>query len=209
MINNSWTCPESEGCTDPQILRAVVENVRAAGVAVVLAAGNGGGACSTITEVPPIYEAGFTVGATDNADQIAGFSSIGPVTVDGSHRLKPDLTAPGVNVRSAGLSGGYAANFSGTSAAAPHVTGAIALLWSAVPARAGEVDGTERALEAGAVPLRLDLTCGAFSGLVVPNHVFGWGRLDLAEAYAEFLPPRELRLPGGERAQPRALPPRP
>ena len=208
VINNSWSCPESEGCTDPDILREVVENVRAAGVAVVIAAGNAGATCSTIDEVPAIYEAGFSVGATDSADQIAGFSSLGPVTVDGSHRLKPDLTAPGVNVRSASLSAGYMPNFSGTSAAAPHVTGAIALLWSAVPAREGEVDGTELALEGGAVPLTLDLPCGGFSGLVVPNHVFGWGRLDVAGAYAQFLPPRELRLPDAERADPRALPPR-
>ncbi len=208
IINNSWTCPESEGCTVPDILRSVVENVRAAGVAVVLAAGNGGPECSTIDQVPAFYEAGFSVGATDSADQIASFSSLGPVTADGSGRLKPDLTAPGVNVRSAGLSGGYVPNFSGTSAAAPHVTGAVALLWSAVPGRVGDVDGTELALEAGAVPLTLDLTCGVFSGLVVPNHIFGWGRLDVAGAYGRFLP-REPRLPAVGRPDPRVVPPRP
>lgn len=209
VINNSWTCPESEGCTDPNILRSVVENVRAAGVAVVLAAGNDGATCSTITEVPAIYEAGFSVGATDSADQIAGFSSLGPVTVDGSNRLKPDLTAPGVNVRSASLSAGYKTNFSGTSAAAPHVAGAIALLWSAVPGRVGDVDGTELALEAGAVPLTLDLPCDEFSGLVVPNHIFGWGRLDVAGAYAQFLPPRLPRVLADGRPDPRVVPPRP
>ncbi|MEX0879169.1 MAG: S8 family serine peptidase [Thermoanaerobaculia bacterium] len=209
VINNSWTCPESEGCTDPNILRSVVENVRAAGVAVVLAAGNDGATCSTITEVPAIYEAGFSVGATDAADQIAGFSSLGPVTVDGSNRLKPDLTAPGVNVRSASLSAGYKTNFSGTSAAAPHVAGAIALLWSAVPGRVGDVDGTELALEAGAVPLTLDLPCDEFSGLVVPNHIFGWGRLDVAGAYAQFLPPRLPRVLADGRPDPRVVPPRP
>ena len=207
VVNNSWTCPESEGCTDPDILRGVVENVRAAGVAVVLVAGNGGAVCSTISEVPSIYEAGLTVGATDLSDAIAPFSSLGPVTVDGSRRLKPDLTAPGVNVRSAGLSGGEVLNFSGTSAAAPHVAGAIALLWSAVPERAGDVDAAERALEAGAVPLRLDLPCEGFSGLDVPNHIFGWGRLDVARAYGHLVP-REPRLPALGRADPRTLPPR-
>ncbi|HEV7499961.1 MAG TPA: S8 family serine peptidase, partial [Vicinamibacteria bacterium] len=64
VINNSWTCPASEGCTSPDVLQAVVENVRAAGIAVVFAAGNSGGAsrgalpsCSTITDVPAFYAA--------------------------------------------------------------------------------------------------------------------------------------------------------
>ncbi len=106
VINNSWGCPASEGCTDPDVLRAVVENVRAAGIFVAVAAGNGGPACSTIQTVPEFYEASFSVGATTLVDTIAGFSSRGPVTVDGSNRVKPDVVAPGVSIRSSVPGGG-------------------------------------------------------------------------------------------------------
>ncbi len=197
VVNNSWSCPASEGCTDPEILRAVVENVRAAGVAVVVAAGNGGTYCSNIAEAPSIYEASITVGATDDADLIANFSSLGPVTVDGSNRLKPDLCAPGVNVRSAEPLGAYRSNFSGTSAATPHVTGAIALLWSAIPGLAGNVVGTARVLEESALPLTGSMTCGGFEGSAVPNTVFGWGRLDV-EAALEAAGGRALPILAGE-----------
>jgi hypothetical protein len=92
VINNSWGCPPSEGCTDPAVLKAIVENVRAAGIVVVVSAGNSGPACSTISDVPAFYVASFSNGATTCADAIASFSSRGPITVSGSNRLKPDLS---------------------------------------------------------------------------------------------------------------------
>ena len=122
VINNSWGCPPAEGCTYPEILRTVVENVRAAGIVVVASAGNSGSSCATVQDPPAIYAAAFTVGATDANDTIAGFSSRGPVTVDGSGRLKPDIAAPGSSVRSAIRGGGYG-TMSGTSIASPHVAG--------------------------------------------------------------------------------------
>ncbi len=208
-INNSWTCPANEGCTNPNVLRAVVENTRAAGVAVVAAAGNQGASCSTIGEVPAIYDAAITVGATSLEDAIAGFSSFGPVTADGSNRLKPDLVAPGVGVRTSMPSGGYLSTFSGTSAATPHVTGAIALLWSAVPGLAGDVDSTERLLEEEAAPLTYSIGCGGYSGADVPNPVFGWGRLDVEKAYARATGRSEPLRSGAGRRSPRTIPPRP
>ena len=99
VINNSWGCPTSEGCTDPNVLKTVVENVRAAGIAVVVSAGNGGPACSTISDPPAIYDASLSVGATSDSDAAASFSSRGPITADGSNRLKPDIAAPGVSLR--------------------------------------------------------------------------------------------------------------
>jgi serine protease AprX len=216
VINNSWTCPVSEGCTSPDILRSVVENVRAAGVAVVFAAGNSGGgggglppACSTITDVPAFYDAAITVGATDANDDIAPFSSIGPVLADGSNRLKPDLVAPGVNVRTAVRPDGYSGGFSGTSAAAPHVTGAVALLWSALPELAGNVDRTEELLELGAAARTIDLTCGEYPGTDVPNAVFGWGRLDVEGAYEQIVPGRSEPVRPGPRPPTRRIAERP
>jgi subtilisin family serine protease len=189
VINNSWGCPASEGCTDPQILRSVVESVRAAGVAVVVSAGNGGAACGTISDAPAIYEASLSIGATTNTDVIASFSSRGPVTVDGSNRLKPDVVAPGFNVRTAALPDTYTPFFTGTSASAPHVAGAVALLWSGVASLRGDVARTEEILRGSAAPLTSGETCAPFPGDVVPNAVFGFGRIDCVAALALAEPP--------------------
>src|ERR1039458_1392180 len=112
VINNSWYSDASEGTTNLFVFQTAVENLRAAGVVVVVSAGNEGSGCSTITS-PAIYDASFSVGATDSGDNIAGFSSRGPVTVDGSNRLKPDVSAPGVNIRSSVPGNGYASGWSG------------------------------------------------------------------------------------------------
>ncbi|RPI22459.1 MAG: peptidase S8, partial [Chloroflexota bacterium] len=81
VINNSWGCPPSEGCdaANIQMLQGVVEAVRAAGILVVASAGNFGPACSTVKDPPGIYDASFSVGAVDNSDVAAGFSSRGGV----------------------------------------------------------------------------------------------------------------------------------
>ena len=184
VINNSWACPASEGCTDPDVLNAVVEGVRAAGIAMAFSAGNRGAQCSTLSEAPAVAPASFTIGATWLDDTIAPFSAFGPVVSDGSGRLKPDLTAPGVDLRTAALAGTYTLHFSGTSAAAPHVAGAFALLWSAVPGLRGDVEATEQILKRSAVPLTSSVNCGLYLGSWVPNPVFGWGRLDIPAAYA-------------------------
>ena len=78
VISNSWGCPPSEGCTDPNVLKGVVDHVAAAGIAVVVSAGNSGPACATVSDVPVFYASSLTVGATAADDQIAGFSSRGP-----------------------------------------------------------------------------------------------------------------------------------
>ncbi len=210
VINNSWGCPAFEGCTDPQVLRAVVENVRAAGILVVVSAGNGGSLCSTVSEAPAIYEKSFSIGATNNQDGIAPFSSRGPVTTDGSNRLKPDISAPGVNVRTAVSTGGFTSSFSGTSASAPHVAGAVALLWSAIPELRGRVAESEEILRASSVPLTSAQDCGAFPGAEVPNAVFGFGRLDVAGAVAVAASggPRTLELSAERPGAARVVPPR-
>jgi subtilisin family serine protease len=190
IISNSWGCPPSEGCTDPNVLRAVVENTRAAGIFISVAAGNGGAACSTVGEAPASYDASFSVGAVSVVDTIASFSSRGPVTVVGSNRMKPDIVAPGVSIRSSVPGGGYS-RFSGTSMATPHVSGAVALLWSAAPSLAGHVPETEELLRATAVRLTSDQECGGIPGTSIPNPVFGWGRLDIFAAVTAALAPSQ------------------
>jgi uncharacterized repeat protein (TIGR01451 family) len=177
VINNSWGCPVSEGCTDPLVLKTVVENTRAAGIVVVVSAGNAGSSCSSVNDPPAIYDASFSVGATNSSDGIASFSSRGPVTLDGSNRAKPDISAPGVNVRSSIPGGGYA-SFDGTSMAGPHVAGHVALLLSAMPQWKGQVDLVEERIRHSAVPLTSGETCGGVPGSQIPNNTFGWGRIN-------------------------------
>jgi len=188
VINNSWSCPPSEGCTDPNILLTVVENVRAAGIVTGHSAGNSGSSCSTINSPSAIYEASFTVGATDSSDNIAAFSSRGPVTVDGSGRRKPDISAPGVHIRSSVPGNGYEGGWSGTSMAVPHVAGLISLLISANPDLAGQVDSTEDVIEQTAVPRTTMQGCGGDGPEEVPNNVYGWGRIDALAAVAKVCP---------------------
>lgn len=188
VINNSWGCTPGEGCTYPEILRQVVQNVRAAGILTVHSAGNEGPDCSTVGEPAGIYEESFSIGATDADDQIADFSSRGPVKVDGSDRLKPNVTAPGVNIRSSVPGGGYQGGWSGTSMAAPHVAGMAALLLSAQPALKGRVDTLETLIEKTALAFTTTENCGGVSGLAIPNNTYGWGRVDALAAYQGLVP---------------------
>ncbi len=177
VINDSWTCPPGEGCSSAT-LRTVVENTRAAGIVVVASAGNGGPGCASIQYPPAIYDASFTVGATNSADVIAFFSSRGPVTVDLSGRRKPDVVAPGVDVRSAWPGNDYA-TASGTSMAGPHVAGLVALLLDARPDLRGQVDEIETILARSSLGLPPDQACGGdVIGVSIPNHVFGSGRVN-------------------------------
>ncbi|HZV44824.1 MAG TPA: S8 family serine peptidase [Saprospiraceae bacterium] len=183
VINNSWGCPPSEGCdsTNWQILDIAVNNLRLAGTVVVVSAGNSGSGCSSVDDPPAMFENSFSVGATAENDTIAGFSSRGPVIIDGSNRLKPNVSAPGVRVRSS-IPGGQYANYSGTSMAGPHVAGAVALIISANPELAGKVELIEDILEKTAVPKTTDQFCGTILGSEIPNHTYGFGRIDVLEA---------------------------
>ena len=178
ITTNSWECPASEGCA-PATLQAAVQAQRAAGIMFVAGAGNGGPGCSTVLDPPDHYNASYTVGAYNAAtNTLASFSSRGPVTVDGSNRLKPDISAPGVLIRSAVRGGFYSSSFSGTSMATPHVVGAIALLWSAVPALRNRIEQTENVLNQAAVDVS-SIECGSAGS---PNNLYGWGRLDIKAA---------------------------
>jgi len=179
-INNSWICPPSEGCSANTLL-AVVNSVRAAGIFPAVAASNAGPSCSTITDPPSFYDSSVTVGSTNSANVISSFSSRGPVTADGSNRTKPDMSAPGENIRGAVPGNTYQSGWSGTSMATPHVAGGIALLWQARPSLIGDIDATELALTSTAHHLKSSQNCGG-NGQQIPNNVYGWGIINLLAA---------------------------
>jgi subtilisin family serine protease len=182
IVNNSWYCPSSEGC-DPGSLKASFAALRAAGILGVVAAGNSGSGCSSIFDPPAIYDESFDVGAIDSSNLLAGFSSRGPVTVDASGRLKPDVAAPGVSVRSSVRGGGYS-TLSGTSMASPHTAGEAALLWSAKPQVRGLIRITRCLISKSfqsAVTLSDSQVCGGTGAADRPNNLWGYGLID---AYA-------------------------
>jgi serine protease AprX len=183
VINNSWGCPPVEGCTVDTINAFVnaIDALRTAGCVVVVSAGNSGSNCSTVADPPAIYAGSFSVGAYNSSNAIAGFSSRGPVTIDGSGRIKPDIVAPGVSVRSCIRGVNAYSSFSGTSMAGPHVAGVVALMISANPALDGEVEKIEQILEQTAVHTTSTQNCST-PGTTIPNNTFGYGRLDALAA---------------------------
>jgi serine protease AprX len=180
ITTNSWGCPASEGCIVGDELQAAVEAQEAAGIQMVVAAGNSGSGCSTVSDPPSFYAASYTVGALNTGtDTIAGFSSRGPVTRDGSNRTKPDITAPGTGTRSCdNTCDSCYTTASGTSMATPHIAGAMALLWSAIPSLQHQIQPSRDALNSTTVQI-LSNQCG---DQTPPNNVYGWGRIDIAAA---------------------------
>jgi subtilisin family serine protease len=184
VLNNSWGCPSLEGC-DPNTLKAATDNLRAAGIFVVVSAGNDGPNCETIKDPLSLYDSVFSVGAIDQQGNMADFSSRGPVMVDGSGRMKPDIVAPGVDIFSAMPGGTYGKN-SGTSMAGPHLVGVVALLWSANPALIGDIDRTEQILIETAQPYTGSTAQGCFTG-TQPNAAYGYGVVDAYAAVKQAL----------------------
>jgi len=177
VLNNSWGCPPLEGC-DAGSLEPAVRGLRAAGIFVVASAGNEGPRCGSVSDPIAIYDAAWSVGAIDQAGNLADFSSRGPVTADGSGRIKPDIVAPGVDVRSALPGSTYGEN-SGTSMAGPHIAGVVALLWSAQPKLIGDINATEQIMIDTARPY--DGAPSGCDGSALPTNGAGYGVVD---AYA-------------------------
>jgi serine protease AprX len=186
ITSNSWVCPPSEGCS-ANTLQAAVEAQAAAGIMMVAGAGNDGPDCSTVMYPPAIYAASYTVGAlVTGQDNIANFSSRGPVTIDGSNRIKPDISAPGTGTRSSYNTSDTAyVSLSGTSMATPHIAGAMALLWSAQPQLRHNISSSRTALNEAAHFIAYK-QCGSAGP---PNNVTGWGRIDALAAVAPSPPP--------------------
>lgn len=178
VLNNSWGCPPIEGC-DPELFLPAVRALTSAGIFIVASAGNDGPQCESLKDPLAIYEEVLAVGATDATGGLAFFSSIGPVTVDGSNRLKPDLIAPGDQVISSFPNSTYAQQ-SGTSMAGPHAAGVVALMWSANPRLIGDIPRTLQILRETAQPYQGVLPdCPQADS--TPSAAVGYGVLD---AYA-------------------------
>ena len=163
-------------------MEVVVNTLKAAGIFVTVSAGNSGALgveASVILQLslnPPLQW------VPPMQDTIAGFSSRGPVSVDGSNRLKPNISAPGVSVKST-IKKWPIRKFSGTSMSGPHVAASVALILSAFPQLAGKVDLLENILESSADHKFTQLSCGRDSLTTIPNNIFGYGRLNVLKAY--------------------------
>lgn len=172
VVNNSWG-----GGRGSTWYQDAVKAWVAAGIFPAFSNGNSGPGCGSASD-PGDYPESYSAGAYDSAGDIADFSSRGSSAFDNA--VKPDIAAPGVDVRSSVPGGGYD-EYSGTSMASPHVAGSVALLWSAAPSLERDI-ATTRTLFDDTASDTPDSQCG---GTDDDNNVFGEGKLDVFKAVTE------------------------
>lgn len=175
IVNNSW----GGGPGLDEWYRDVVINWRAAEIFPEFSAGNTttsnpGGPGSVAT--PANYPESFATGAIDINNKVGSFSLRGPSPYS---EIKPDISAPGVNIRSSVPGGGYESGWNGTSMAGPAVSGVAALLRQANPNIT--VDQMEQILTTTAKPLT-DTTYPQS-----PNNGYGYGLVDAYKAVTSVL----------------------
>ena len=166
---------------------SAVNNAAKAGVLSVVAAGNEGESGYGTVGSPGTSESALTVGACDSVNKIAAFSSRGPEPVYSF--IKPDVVAPGVKILSTILNN-ETASWSGTSMAAPHVTGIAALLkqkypgWSPEEIKAAIVNSAHSVGEEVSPYIQgkgiVDALDAASTGLIVEPGILSFGRADLS-----------------------------
>lgn len=178
-VNNSWS---AEDANDPWF-RSIIRRWVELGITPVFAAGNTGPDASSVGS-PAGYPEALAVGALNENNTVASFSSRGPVNwlnldgtgpAAGTVLTKPDVAAPGVNITSS-TGDGYLA-FSGTSMASPHVAGVIALMAQANPQARGAT--AAEIIRSSAVDL----------GSPGPDQRYGSGRVDAVRAVQAVLGP--------------------
>ncbi len=152
----------------------MIANWRSAFIFPVFAAGNSGPNDETINN-PGNYPSSFAVGAIDDQDELASFSSRGPG--DYGDMIKPELVAPGVNIYTSGSENYVFAN--GTSMATPHVAGVAALIMESSPELG--LEKIEEILKESALALSDDDYPGS------PNYGYGYGLVEAREAVEKAL----------------------
>jgi subtilisin family serine protease len=173
VVNNSWG-----GGGEDDWYYSYVEAWNAANIIPVFSAGNEGPGCSTLGS-PGSYDNVIGMGGTDNADNNYTSTSRGPGSGSGVFPVqKPDLAAPAEGVPSSvNTSDSAYANYSGTSMAAPHMSGLVALMRSVDPnITREEIWDIATANTVTDLTLKNGTWCGA--GPDFPNYVFGYGRID-------------------------------
>ncbi|NLK43196.1 MAG: S8 family serine peptidase, partial [Tissierellia bacterium] len=176
VVNNSWGGPA--GIDD--WYRDAVTSWRSAEIFPVFSAGNQRpgeplpwpGSISN----PANYPESYAVAAVDKYDIRASFSKLGPSPYDET-LVKPNISAPGVSIRSSIPGGGYQGGWSGTSMSAPAVSGTVALLLSANASLTP--DEIEAILAETAEPLT-DATYPES-----PNFGYGYGMVNAFEAVSQ------------------------
>ncbi len=167
IVNQSW----SDGKNDMDLwFEHTAKSLRQAGILNIMSSGNNGSAKALPGSIdnPGSSDQVFTVGASDNRKLLADFSRRGPSPYPNA-RYKPDVVAPGVQIRSA-IPGGEYASYNGTSMAAPHVAGVAALMLEANPDLG--VEELEDLLRNTAIPR----TDGEYESS--PNQGYGYGFVD-------------------------------
>ena len=174
IVNNSWSYTGGNSWFLPK-----VNAWRAAGIFPSFVAGNYGAACASIGS-PGDYQESFASAAHDSIGVIGWFSGRGPSDYGHDPFTKPNISAPGVKICSSVPINGWSCDVSGTSQAAPHSAGAVALLWSCNPSLIGHIDETFQILQYTAAVTPVG-ACGVPpDGL--GNYTYGYGYLDVLAA---------------------------
>ncbi|MBS4174443.1 S8 family peptidase [Bacillus sp. FJAT-49736] len=175
VVNNSW----GGGPGLDEWYRDMVKNWRDAEIFPEFSAGNTdlwnpGGPGSVAN--PANYPESFATGATDINNKLASFSLQGPSPYG---EIKPEVSAPGVNIRSSVPGGVYEGGWNGTSMAGPHVSAVVALLKQANASLT--VNQIEDILISTATPL----TDSTFPNS--PNNGYGYGLVNAFDAVSSVL----------------------
>ncbi len=167
VVNNSWAFG-APGCNLE--FQPDLQALRAAEIVPVFAAGNYGPGTSTSVS-PANYPEALAVGSVKATGAIDGTSSRGPSACGETSAVYPEIVAPGVKIRTTDLNGFYQLA-TGTSLAAPHVAGALALLLSAHPSLTASDQ------------VAVLLGSAIDTGTIGPDNIYGYGRLDVLGANA-------------------------